>query len=104
FKSRALGEPKHSMLGGVVDPALGTSHKTPKRRAIDDGATSLLAHLLQLKLHATPYTAEIDRHHPVVIFSGRISGLCEDILNAGIVVGRIEPPEGRDSLTNHGLY
>src|SRR3989442_5293838 len=104
FESRALGEPKYSVLGGVIDSTLGTSDKTPKRRAIDDGATPLLAHLLQLKLHATPYTAEIDRHHPVVIFSGGISSLCEDILNAGIVVGRIEPPESRDSLMNHGLY
>ena len=46
FESRALGESNDSMLGGVVDPTLGTSHKSPKRRAIDNGSTSLFAHLL----------------------------------------------------------
>ena len=91
------------MLCSVVDPALGAAYKSSKRRAVDDGATALLAHLLQLELHATPYAPQIDRHHPVVIVSGRISSFCKDILNAGIVVGCIEPPESRDSLLNHVL-
>src|ERR1700746_1336282 len=76
FESRALGEPDYSVLGRMVDPTLGPSDKSPKRRAIDNGSTSLFAHLLQLELHATPYTAEVDPHHPVVIFPGRISRLC----------------------------
>src|SRR5258708_14637963 len=88
----------------MIDPALGTSDKTPKRRAIDDGSTSLLPHLLQFELHATPYTAEIDPHHPVVIFSGSISSLCEDILNTGIVVGRIDASEGGDRLFHHCFH
>src|SRR5438445_13692569 len=46
FESSALGEPNDPVLGSVVDPTLGTSHKSPKRRAIDDGPTSLSAHLL----------------------------------------------------------
>src|ERR1700758_1331952 len=52
FESRALCEPKASVLGRVIDPALGTSHKSAERRAIDDRATSLFAHLLQFELHA----------------------------------------------------
>jgi hypothetical protein len=35
-----------SEIGGVINPTLGASHNSPKRRAIDDGSTSLLAHLL----------------------------------------------------------
>src|SRR5438128_5842462 len=59
FESSALGESDHSMLCGMVGPASGTAYKTSKRRAIDDGAISLLAHLLKLELHATPDAAEI---------------------------------------------
>jgi hypothetical protein len=50
------------MLGGVVDAALGTSHKSPERRAIDDRATSLFSHLVQFEFHAAPFAAEIDPH------------------------------------------
>src|SRR5947208_16618012 len=93
FESRALGRPKDSLFLAVISCSLGTAHKSSQRRAINDGATSLLAYLLQLKLHATPYTAQIDRHHPVVVVSGRISSLCEGILNAGIVVAASSCPK-----------
>src|SRR5258708_18494477 len=104
FESRALCEPNYSVLGSVVDPTLGTSHKSPKRGTIDDGSTSLFAHLLQLELPATPYTLEVDPHHPVVVFPGSISSLCENILNAGIVVSRVEPAESSDRLFHHSLH
>src|SRR5215213_2989653 len=74
FQSRALGEPKHAVLGGVVCSASGSAHESSQGRAVDDRATSLLAHLTQLELHAAPYTTEIDGHHPVVIFPGSIGG------------------------------
>src|SRR5216684_347926 len=80
------------------------AYKTSKRRAIHDGPASLLAHLLQLELHTTPDPAEIDRHHPVVIVTGRIGSFCKDILYAGIVVGCIELSESGDSLLNHCFY
>src|SRR5258706_15415258 len=57
FESSAPCESDHSMLCGMVGPAPGTAYKTSKRRAIDDGSASLLAHLLQLELHATPDAA-----------------------------------------------
>src|SRR5258708_4248640 len=88
----------------TISPAPGTAAKTSKRRAIDDGSASLLAHLLQLELHATPHTAKIDRHHPVVIVTGRIGSFSKDVLNAGIVVGCIELSKSRDSLLNHCFY
>src|SRR5260370_23610605 len=104
FESRALGESKNTVLGSVIGPAFGTSYESPKRRAIHDSSASLLAHLLQLELHGTPYSAEIDRHHTVVIVTGRIGSFCKDILNAGIVVGCIELSESGDSLLNHCFY
>ena len=79
------------MLSGMINYALSIADESSKRRAIDDGSTSLLVHMLQLKLHATPYPAQIDSHHSVVIFPGRFSSLAKDILNASIVVGCIEP-------------
>jgi len=82
------------VLGGVIDSTLSTSHEASQRRATDYGTACLFAHLSQLELHATPYTAEIDPHHPVVIFPGSISSLGENILNAGVIVGDIQPAEG----------
>src|SRR3954453_6304600 len=55
FKDRALREPNHSVLRGMIDSTLRTAHAPTKRGAIDDGAVDLFAYLLQLKLHATPY-------------------------------------------------
>ena len=101
FQSRALGKPKYSVLGGVVCSTPGSAHKSSNRRAVDDSATSLLAHLPQLELHATPYTTEIDGHHSVKIFSSSISSFRNNILNASIVVGCIQPAEIGDSLLNH---
>ena len=77
---------------------------TPSLRRVDDGATSLPAHLLQFELHAAPYSAEIDRHHPIVVFPGSISSLCEDILNVGVVVGRIEASKSGDRLFRHCFH
>src|SRR3974390_2558933 len=91
FESSALGETNDSVLGRVVEAALGAAYESSDGRAIDDGSTSLFAHMLQLELHAAPHTAQVDPHHAVVIFPRRISSFDENILNAGIVVRRIEP-------------
>jgi hypothetical protein len=91
------------VLGRVVDPALGTSYKSAERRAIDDRATSLFAHLLQFELHAAQFAAEIDPHYAVVILSGSVCGLCEDILDARVAIGGIEPAESSDRLLDHGI-
>src|SRR5208283_28585 len=101
FKSGALCKPKHAVLGGVVNASFGAAHQPAERRTIDDGACSLLAHLLELELHATPDATEIDPHHPVVIFAGRVGRFREDILDAGIVIGHIDPAEGLDCFLHH---
>jgi hypothetical protein len=64
FESRALGEPKHPVLGGVIDWALGAPRESPERRAIDDRATSLFSHLLQFELHAAPFAAKSEPKKP----------------------------------------
>ncbi len=101
FKCRALGESDHAMLCGMIDSTFCTSNESAQRRAIHNGAAPLLAHMPQLELHRAPDATQIDAHHSVVIFAGRISGLGEDILNAGIVVGRIKLAEGSDRLLHH---
>jgi hypothetical protein len=102
-RAATLGEPKDAVLGGVVDPAFGASHKSPERRAIHDRAASLFAHLLQFELHATPFAAENDSHDAVVILTGGVGGLREHILDARVAIGGIEPAEGGDRLRNHGF-
>jgi hypothetical protein len=65
---------------------------------------ALLEHLPQFELHATPHTAKIDRNHTVEVFSGRIGSLHSNVLDAGIVIGRIKPPKMGDRLFDHSLY
>jgi hypothetical protein len=91
------------VLGRVVDPALGTSHKSAERRAIDDRTASLFAHLLQFELHAAPFAAEIDPHDAVVILSVSVCSLCEDILDSRVVISGIEPAESSHRLLDHGI-
>jgi hypothetical protein len=64
----------------------------------------LLAHLAQLKLHATPHAAEIDGHDAIKVFSGSISGFRNNVLNTGIVVSCIKAPELGDRLLDHRFY
>src|SRR5271154_427270 len=104
FESSALGGSDHSMLRSMVCPASVATDKTSKRRAVDDGAAALLAHLLQFELHAAPDTAQVDRHDPVVIIAGRICSFRQNTLYAGIVIGSIEPSEVGDSLLYHCLH
>src|SRR5438034_5727861 len=103
-QGRAFGEPEHAVLGGLVCSTFGTGHQSSNRRAVDDGAISLLEHLAMLDLHAPHHTAQIDRNHAVKVFSGSIGCFHSNILDAGIVVGRIELPKRRYGLLNHAFY
>src|SRR5258708_30223856 len=69
FESSALREPEDSVLSGVIGSTPGSAHQPSQRRPVDDRAVSFVAHLTPLALHATPYTTELDSHHPVHIFS-----------------------------------
>ena len=75
--------------------------KAANRRAVDDGAASLLSHLAQLVLHAVPDAAEIDRVHAIEFFAAGISGFHGRRLHAGVVVRRIQSTEGGHSLLDH---
>src|SRR4051794_8827115 len=103
FKGRTLGETEDAMLGGVVGSPTGPTYKSSNRGAIYDCAALLFEHLAQLEFHAAPYATKIDRRDAIEVFTGRISGVGDDILDAGIVVGCIQPAEGRDRLLNHGF-
>src|SRR6266567_3115764 len=104
FESSALCQPEHPMLGGVIYCSASYAHESAERRAVDDGTTSLLAHLEQLVLHAAPDAAEIDHIHAVELFTAGISGFCERTLHASIVECRIQPSEGGDSLFDHRCH
>src|SRR6516164_9416956 len=100
----AFGEPKHAMLRGLVCSPFGTGHQSSDRRAVDDGAAPLREHLPQLALHATPHAAKIDGNHAVKVFSRSIGGFRRDVLDARVIVGRIEPPERSHGLLNQTFY
>src|SRR5216683_3894600 len=101
---RAFCEPQHAVLRGLVCSAFGAGDQSADRRAVDDCTTTLLEHLAKLELHATPHSAQIDRNHPVKVFPCRFGGLRNDILDAGIVVGGIQPAESSDGPFDHRFH
>src|SRR5882757_1914527 len=67
FEPGAFRQAEHAVLGGAIDASPGDSDETADRRAVHDGAASLLAHLEPLVLHAAPDAAQIDAHHTIEV-------------------------------------
>jgi hypothetical protein len=104
LESCALRQADDSMFRGVVRSALRTADQTAQRRAVDDNAAALVAHLPQLELHAVSYAAQIDGHHAVVVVTRRIGSLGKHILHVRVVVGGIQTSKLRDRLLHHGFH
>ena len=77
------------MLGGVVRRPTRQPDETAQRRAVDDRAAPLLAHVAELVLHAGPHTAQVDRVHAIEYLGGFIGHVAWQSLHAGIVERRI---------------
>jgi hypothetical protein len=88
----------------VVNYPARNANKAANRRAVDDGAASLLSHLAQLILHAVPDAAEIDRVHAIEFFATGIGGFHGRRLHAGVVVRRVQATEAGYSLLDHGSH
>ena len=58
-ESCALRQADDPMFGGVVRSTLPADDQAAQRGAVDDSAAALLAHLLQLELHAAPYARRL---------------------------------------------
>ena len=67
LQRRRFGQPKYTMLRGVVSPDTGDAYQTALRRAVYDGSLAVLFHLDKFVLHTVPHTAQIDRSNPVEI-------------------------------------
>lgn len=103
FQRRTFGQAENAMLGRMIGAALSTANQPADRRAVDDGAASLLTHVLQLILHTGPHTTQVDRVHAVEVLGRGVGGLREDVLNAGIVECHIQAAECGDGLLDHRL-
>jgi hypothetical protein len=79
----------------------GQPDESAEGRAVDDGATAVVAHLMQLMLHAGPYAAKVDRVHPVEDFRRLISGVARWGLDAGVVERHVQPAEGVNRCLQH---
>jgi len=69
LESCTLRQTDHAMLRRVIRPALIAPDETSQRGTVDDGATPLFAHHLQLEFHAAPNAPQIDRHDAVVVIA-----------------------------------
>jgi hypothetical protein len=47
----------------MVRSTLVSVDKASERRAVHNGSAALLAHLLQFKLHAAPYSVQVEGHN-----------------------------------------
>ena len=70
-----LVRPMHAVLGGVVGGAARQPDQPAERRAVDDRAAALFAHLPQLVLHARPDAAQVDRVHAVEGLGRLVGGI-----------------------------
>src|SRR5207249_4651062 len=89
---------------GVRRAALDADYPCPRGR-VHDRATSLLEDQRNLVLHAQEDTPQVDVDDPVpfllVVVGGR-SRLPR--LDAGVVEGEVQAPEGRDCLVQGGFH
>ena len=97
----AAGEADDAVLGGVVGGSAGEADETAERRAVDDGAAALGAHLAELVLHAGPHAAEVDGVDPVEQVGGFVGGVGGWGLDAGVVERHVEPAERGDGAVDH---
>src|SRR5438105_8432233 len=104
LQRRALGQAEHAMLRRVVRAPPGAAHEPPERRAVHDRAAALLPHLAQLELHAAPDAAEVNGHHPVVVVARGVGRFRQDVLDARVVVRRVQTAEGGHRLIDHRLH
>ena len=102
LESGGLGQPDDPMLRGGISSETGQADEAALRRAVYDGAATLLAHLPQLMLHAGKDAAQIDRDDPVEIAAFCIGGFRHGDMDAGVIESRIETPEGGYGLCDHG--
>src|SRR5215207_7268109 len=101
FERCALGKADHAMLGRMVGRAAWKADKTPERRAVNDGAATLLPHLPELMLHAGPDAPEIDRIHTIEVLGRLVRCVARRDLNAGVVEGHVEPAEASNRAVDH---
>src|SRR5260370_37660526 len=76
------------MFGSMVHGAAGKADQAADRRAVDDGAISLLAHLAQLVFHAVPNAVKIDRLDAIVFLAAGVGHLHRGRLDAGVATSR----------------
>jgi hypothetical protein len=93
FERGALGETEHAVLGGVVGRASGVADQAAERRAVDDRAAALRAHLAQFVLHARPYAAQVDGRDAVEALGRFVGRVGERQHDAGVVERHVEPAE-----------
>ena len=91
FQCGAAGQADHSVLGGVVGRAAGDADQAAERRAVDDRAAALGAHLAQFVLHARPHPAQVDGVDPVEDLGRFVGGVAGRDLDAGVVERHVEP-------------
>ncbi len=92
------------MLGRVIRATLIPTNESTEGRAVYDRTAALLAHHLQFKLHAAPHAPQIYAHHAVIIIARRICRLRQHVLDACVVVRRVQPSKLGDRLLHHGFY
>ena len=94
-----LGQPDHRVLAGDVGRQPPRSHQPCRRSGVDDGPAALRHHLRNLMLQAQPNALEIDVYQPVPVVFGVLMQTAGHVaLDAGVVVGAVQPPVGRHHL------
>src|SRR6266487_5056496 len=104
FEGGSLGQADHAVLGSVIGRQSGVADDAADRRAIDNGAAALPEHLAQLLLHATPHTAQVDRHHAIPLVAADVSRFDTALHEARLLECGVQPPEADHRSFDHRCH
>jgi hypothetical protein len=85
----------------VIGGAAWQADEAAERRAVHDHAAALGAHVAQFVFHAGPNAAQVDGVDPIEALGRLVRCIARRRLDAGIVVGHVEPAEGGDRPLDH---
>ena len=103
FQGGGFAQADHAVLAGHIGRHARSADQAGSRGGVDDGSAALLEHGRDFILHAQPHPGQIDPNNAVPVRLGVLGRIADRPLNAGIIMGTVEPAIGVESKADHGL-
>jgi len=98
----ALRQADDAVLGRAVGGSAGTADQPGERRAVDDRAAALRAHVTRLVLHAGPHAAQVDRGDAVEVLGRLVRRVARRDHDPRVIERHVEAAELPDGALDEG--